>query len=148
MLFWLIWSKGGLLVPLFVVLGFVAGSIVGGFSNAGAGLGVVAAAACIWMAGKRLNDKPDRQLVEPDTGEVVVLRGNAHTFFFVPMQWWAPVAAVLGLLVTFLPSTARPERLRALPPRLRDGGAPAGSMPRRGRRDEAFGFRRYGSCRV
>ena len=49
--------------------------------------------------GKRFNNAPDRRLLNPETNEVVLLqRRYSHTFFFIPMQWWGPVAAVLGLI--------------------------------------------------
>ena len=62
-------------------------------------LGVLASGMGMWFLGRRLNDGPDKLLVDPETGERVLMRRrNAHTFFFIPMQWWGAVAAVLGLL--------------------------------------------------
>ena len=94
----LIWSGGGILVPLIGIVVVGAGIVVGG-ATLGFGLGLLAAGGVIWIAGTRLNDKPDQHLIDPETEELVRLRRrNAHTFFFVPMQWWGPVAAVLGLV--------------------------------------------------
>ena len=100
----LIWSGLGLVVVLIAMLGMGAGGILAILTNVGghigSGLGLAGAGAVIWITGKKLNDKADEDLLNPETGEVVRLRHrNKHSLFFVPMQWWGPVAAVLGLLL-------------------------------------------------
>lgn len=96
----LIWSGAGLLVPVIAGIGLFAGSaLVGLVGDVGWSLGVLASGIAMWFLGRRLNDKPAKLLVDPETGEEVLMRHrNDHTFFFIPMQWWGAVVAVLGLL--------------------------------------------------
>jgi hypothetical protein len=50
----------------------------------------------VLFVGKRLNERPGRLLVDPETGEEVNLRPATSSLFFIPMQWWAPLIAVAG----------------------------------------------------
>lgn len=63
-------------------------------------IGFCVVAAILWPLGRWLNRKaPERTLVDPNTGEQVVLQiGGGNTLFFIPMQFWAPIAIVLGLI--------------------------------------------------
>jgi hypothetical protein len=98
-----VWSGWGVLTPVVLVAGFLLGL----FTAAGLGAnpvvnaalmlaGVLLACVGLWFLGNRLN-RPypgyDRT-----TGEPVMYR-NGHTFFWVPMQYWAFIgaAAAVGL---------------------------------------------------
>ena len=59
----------------------------------GAGVGFLLAAVAVFFAGRKLN-APKRGF-HPATGQPVEYR-NAHTFFFVPMQYWAFVLPLAG----------------------------------------------------
>lgn len=63
--------------------------------------GVVAlwlsAAALNWIVGTRLNARPDRELVDPRTGQTVILRAR-HTLFRIPMQYLSVLMLLLGVL--------------------------------------------------
>lgn len=48
----------------------------------------------VYFAGRKLN--APRQGFHPATGQPVEYR-NAHTFFFVPMQYWAFVLPIGGV---------------------------------------------------
>ncbi len=56
----------------------------------------VSAAAC-WSIGRRIVNQPPRLLIDPATGEQVILR-NSHTFFFIPIVWWGPILAAFGVI--------------------------------------------------
>ncbi len=56
----------------------------------------LAAAALNWVVGTRLNARPDRELVDPRTGQTVVLRSR-HTLFWIPMQYLSVLMLLLGL---------------------------------------------------
>lgn len=59
-------------------------------------------AVIIWFVGRKLNtDKPERILIDQATGEKVILK-KKHTFFFVPLQWWALIYIIFGLLCYFI----------------------------------------------
>jgi len=63
----------------------------------------VAAAIIVWPLGLYLNKRrPERELVDPQTGEIVILRSGGHSLFFIPMQFWAPVFLVLALIFLFV----------------------------------------------
>lgn len=105
----LIWSGAGILVPVIVVIGGGSGLML--FGEMGAFLGIIASGLGIWFAGRRMNDKPDRILVDPETGEGVRLRRrNAHSLFFVPIQWWGAAVVVWGLMLVLVEAfVTRPE---------------------------------------
>ena len=46
-------------------------------------------------------DKPGRTLIDPQTGQTVILR-KRHTLFWIPLQYIAAIAAVVALGMLFL----------------------------------------------
>ena len=59
------------------------------------------AAALVWFISHRLNARPARVLLDPETGQPVVLKAR-HSLFFVPMEYWAPIFLVLGIILLFV----------------------------------------------
>jgi len=37
-----------------------------------------------------------RTLLDPKTGEMVVIPRIRHSFFFIPMEWWGPILFVIA----------------------------------------------------
>ena len=64
----------------------------------------LAAAIIVWPLGRLLNRRrQDRELIDPNTGERVVLQsGGNHSLFFIPIEYWAAVFAALGLVFLFV----------------------------------------------
>ncbi|WP_017613005.1 hypothetical protein [Nocardiopsis salina] len=99
----IIWTGWGILVPLFLILGIGITGAVGEevlppeASTYGFVVGALLSSLAIFLLGRKLN-KPE-QGFHPKTGEPVVYR-NRHTFFFVPMQFWAVIVPTIGLVVT------------------------------------------------
>ena len=99
-----IWRGWGILVVLYALAGVVVGTVVrnaaGGGVRAGVAIGAceVLAGIGVWFTGLRLNREPDRTLVDPKSGNEVRLR-RRHTLFWIPMQYWAPVLAIVGVIV-------------------------------------------------
>jgi ABC-type antimicrobial peptide transport system permease subunit len=99
-----IWRGWGILVVVYAFVAFVIGTIignsVGGGLHAGASVGVceVIAGVAVWFTGNRLNRNGDRMLMDPKTGAEVRVR-RRHTLFWIPMQYWAPVLAIAGIIV-------------------------------------------------
>jgi hypothetical protein len=64
----------------------------------------VVATIIIWPVGRAFNRKrPDRELIDVNTGERVVLSsGGGNSFFFVPMEYWAAIFLVLGVVFLFI----------------------------------------------
>ena len=52
----------------------------------------------IWKVGKKLNGRKPKVLIDPDTGEEVLLKTN-HSLMFINLEYWAFVFAVLGFLL-------------------------------------------------
>ena len=103
----IIWRGWGVLTIAIVVLvgGLVTAISVNVLKETGrfVGLaftaGLVAAALVNWFVGRRLNSAPGRELMDPATGQRVVLR-RSHDLFFVPMEWWS-VLLLIGALISF-----------------------------------------------
>lgn len=66
----------------------------------------LAASAPNWVAGTRLNARPDREPVDPRTGQAVILRAR-HTLFWIPIQYLSVlllgVVAALGTFFAKVP---------------------------------------------
>jgi hypothetical protein len=52
-------------------------------------------AVVCWFVGRVFWNQDARSLIDPKTGEEVVLRAS-HTLFFIPIIWWGPLLAVIG----------------------------------------------------
>ena len=106
----LIWQGFGFLAVVFPILGYVLTvkvlqAILGApytDSHAWPGaLGTLLGAAAVWfLARSPILNKPGRSLVDPKTGETVVLK-KKHTFFFIPMDYFAGIMLLvaLGMLI-------------------------------------------------
>lgn len=103
----IIWSGWGFLtIPIVGVVSIVVGVIANlAFAATGsppqsivmaADLGLFAGAAANWYIGKRLNNVPGRELLDPATGERILLT-RRHKLFWIQMQYWSIPVAVLGL---------------------------------------------------
>lgn len=54
-------------------------------------------ALILLVVGYRVN-RPRWLLIDEDTRDALVFKPS-HTFFFIPMQYWGYIAAVLGLML-------------------------------------------------
>jgi hypothetical protein len=102
LLIWRGWGILGLLIPILALgLGMMVAEAVAPSNAAVTGIVVfifcLAGAATVWVVGERLNSRPGRLLVDPATGEKVVLR-STHSLFWIPLQWWAIVAVLFALV--------------------------------------------------
>lgn len=99
-----VWTRWGILVVLYGLAALLVGSVVGNAAGLGSrrliviGIGELLAAIAVWFTGVRLNREGDRRLLDPKTGKEVVLR-RRHTLFWIPMQYWAPVLGLIGVIV-------------------------------------------------
>lgn len=104
----IIWSGWGFLVAIIAVLAAAAAVVVAGAlglegdaENVLLFSSFIPAGIAIWYLGRRLNRGAVRELIDPQTGQTVLLR-NSHTFFFIPVEWWGPIIAVGGLLAALV----------------------------------------------
>ena len=102
----IIWSGLGFLVAVIVfgcalAANLIANSVTGGGTywdenrwTLGVAL-LVAAVAC-WSLGRYLRGRKARTLIDKETGEEVIQKPS-HSLFFIPMDYWGPILAVVGL---------------------------------------------------
>ena len=62
--------------------------------------GFALAAGIIWLLGKKLNSGKARVLIDKETGEDVLFKKH-HDFFFIRMEYWAPILLVIGIVFLF-----------------------------------------------
>lgn len=61
----------------------------------------VVAAVIVGVVGQKLKRRPGKVLIDPETGSEVIV-GRNNTFFFIPMEYWAPILLVLGVIFLFV----------------------------------------------
>lgn len=103
----IIWSGWGMLSALIAGAALVSSVLLdpalarmGIPTPTGVVLAWLVAAFANWSLGKRLNQGPGRELIDPRTGERVILRGR-HTLFWIPMQYYSVLMLILGALAAF-----------------------------------------------
>jgi hypothetical protein len=112
----IIWRGAGASVIFIVLMTSLCGNVL---ANAFGGKGywenqswpfacvLIVAGGVIWLADWNLARYPKRVLIDEQTKERVEVGGN-HDFFFIPMKWWGPICAALGvalLLAGWTPAT-------------------------------------------
>src|SRR5438876_11358629 len=87
-----VWTRWGILVVLYGLAALVVGTVIGNASGlaerrlVAIGICEILAGIALWFTGVRLNRDADRRLLDPKTGQqVVVLR--RHTLVWIPMQY-------------------------------------------------------------
>ncbi len=104
----IIWSGKGFLVAVFtfgfsLVANLIANSLTGSEAYWDAhmwpfAVSLFPSAVACWFVGRVFQNRKARVLIDPKTGEVVTLR-ESHTLFFIPMIWWGPILAAIGVIV-------------------------------------------------
>jgi len=107
----IIWSGLGFLVPVgafvcFLITQIATNSLLNderyytehGFPKL---IAFWVAAGLMFLVGRPLSNKDARVLVDKQTGQEVILKPS-HTFFFIPIEYWAPILLVLGIVFLFI----------------------------------------------
>lgn len=100
MIFWRGWGIIGIIFPilisaLLVSLGFSDENFQWFYF-----IGLTLSAIPVWFIGKRLNRDKDEIFTNERTGERFKL-GNRHTLFFIPLQYFAIIYPILGIIPFF-----------------------------------------------
>ncbi len=100
----LVWKGAGLLVIVFVFL-FVLPIEMWVEHTWGVGqykalpwpipLAILLGAIPTTITGIKLNGRPGRVLLDPETGEQVIIKPR-HSLFWIPMQYWGPIMAIIS----------------------------------------------------
>lgn len=105
-MFFFFWTGWGVLVPVLVGLAFVItqlglNSIFGSYTYESAEwpkfFATFFAAISIWFTGKHFNSKPGRTLIDKQIKQEFVVNPS-NTFFFIKMEYWAPIILILGII--------------------------------------------------
>lgn len=59
------------------------------------------AAIVVWFLGRYLNSGTGRVVVDQETQEQLILK-RTHTFFWLRMEYWAPILILFGLVLAFV----------------------------------------------
>ena len=102
MIIWKGWGILALLIPAVFVGGgdAVLEQIMAAAYNAPVvqSLLLLASAAAVWVAGRKLNNAPVRHLIDSETGEIADIK-PAHSLFWIPMQWFAVLWALVPVVL-------------------------------------------------
>lgn len=91
----IIWQGFGFLVaiiPFSLLLIFSLMGIDKNFKFADE-ITLLASAIVVWFVGRKLNSKPAKVLMDPQTNQEVILK-NKHTMFWIPMEYYAILFAI------------------------------------------------------
>ena len=104
----IIWNGLGFLVAVFVFgaallcnLAFDAIWGAGYYEAHKWTIGVVMfiAAAFSWVVGSFLRNRTAQTVIDKATGKEIILDRAAHRLFFIPMRYWGPILAVIGVVL-------------------------------------------------
>jgi len=62
-------------------------------------LSLLCSALCCWFLGNYLRKRSDKVVIDKQTGKDIVINQSRHSLFFIPMHWWAPILAGIGLVL-------------------------------------------------
>lgn len=98
----IIWSGKGILSVLVLIATFIGLILLlpAGLIEIGVTLSVslFVAAAFSWLMGKKWNDQVAQVFIDKASGREVIIKPN-HSLFWIKMQYWGIIFAILGLLV-------------------------------------------------
>ncbi len=83
------------LIPMAVLLIFSSLGIDKNFSYSD-GLIMLISAIIIWFVGRKLNTRPAKILIDPQTNQEVVFK-DKHTIFWIPMEYSAIFWAIAAI---------------------------------------------------
>lgn len=107
----IIWSGLGILIPIVAILGIITGTVMTGILGhpaIGPGLGIGLAALGNWGLWKLVYPKQPKILIDPQTGQQVVMKPS-HSLFFIPARAWTWILAILAAPVMLMGAVGERE---------------------------------------
>ena len=103
-----IWRGAGPLVLLFGIISAVVVNVISSsafdqdnyFASHSWAQAVALASAGLlsWLAGRYLNGKPGREVIDEQTGQRIIQKPNHH-LMFIKMEYWGPIYLAIGVAV-------------------------------------------------
>ena len=102
----LIWRGKGILVPIILFVASLISEIIGRHffgkpyveqNRWILGLAMLLGSAFILFVARKIDTK-ERILIDEKTGERLIYKPK-HDFFWIPIKWWSPVAAGIGVVL-------------------------------------------------
>ena len=104
----IIWKGYGVMVLVYTVVGLFIGAMLSDAAQTEHAwpfaVGLFIAAAGNFYTASKLEGN-DRLVVDPETGEKLLLK-RGDSLFFVPMKYWTWVMVALALLYAFMPASS------------------------------------------
>ncbi|MDR2678939.1 MAG: hypothetical protein LBB51_05820 [Zoogloeaceae bacterium] len=110
MIIWQGWGFLALVIPivmvnladflLYRILGMEKAALFGTMDIASA-LGALLSIVTLWFLGRWLNNRPEKILVDTESGERLVYKPR-HSLFWIPLQYWGIIWLTGGLAAMFL----------------------------------------------
>ena len=94
----IIWKGRGFLAALIPFVCGVTLQLLIGDSPIYAGIGYIIGGIPVWFLGKKWNSEPGRVMTDNQTGSQVEIK-NEHSLFWIKMEYWAAIAAILGNVI-------------------------------------------------
>lgn len=96
----IVWSGRGFLSVLVLALVLVGLTSVlpKEQNNLSYAISLFVAGIFSWIMGKRWNESSQKNLIDKETGEEVILKPN-HSLFWIKMQYWGIIFGVLGVIM-------------------------------------------------
>jgi hypothetical protein len=95
----IVWSGKGILSALVFIVSLIGLNSLPALQQPGFGLigSLFVAAVFSWFMGKKWNEQEGQVLIDKASGREVMIEPN-HSLFWIKMQYWGIIFAVLGLL--------------------------------------------------
>lgn len=69
------------------------------------GLALVLSAVAVAAVARSVEEPRSRLLIDPTTGQEVMVRFAGHHFLFIPLRYWPALLVLLGVVFSFVSST-------------------------------------------
>lgn len=98
----IVWSGRGFLPVLVLIatLFICVSTFPEEYADYGFVIAFFIAAIFSWFFGLKWNKKNERIVIDEASGERLKLKNN-HSLFWIPMQYWGMIFAILGIVVLF-----------------------------------------------